>query len=313
MFRRRFKYLPNLIRLGFFCLIVSCGLLFFTIRAVARNVDEGMLSLGHQMMRYVDQRAMGEVRHMFLNGARIEFATGTTNDPVSTVLDYYQRRCAEHDGSIREQLAEIAQSTQRNGRAQREEPTPNISLNTLRAGSENQGFVACLDLGNARLTPSEILQRLESFARTGNLTDVGRMRYLYAERSASGRTRFIGFWSDSELNIQRMFPTSGDAPGEDLPDVPRAPGLRRLLHAFEEGQRYAMTIHAGTTSKQQVEQHFRREMPRHGWTFIPMHGGTPDLQGQTMLTYERGSTTVSLIIGTGADGQTSVTTLMGGT
>jgi len=309
LFVRRLKYLPNVLRLGAFCLFVSCVLLVFTMRAFAHNVNEGMLSLGAEMMRYADRQALGPVRRMEINGAQLAFATGTTSDSVTQVLDYYARRCASRSGAVSEQLAEIANRAHTSGAAV---ATPESApLTTIRHGSDRQGYVACLDVGNTRLTPEEILRRVQTFARTGNLTDVGRMRYLYAERGTGGRTRFIGFWSDSEVNITRMFPTAGDAPGEDRADVPRAPGLRRLLHAYEVGQQFSMSIYAGASPREQVEQHYRAEMPRHGWTLIPMRGGTTDLRGQTMLTYEKGATTMTLIFDRTAGGQTSVTALLG--
>jgi hypothetical protein len=261
------------------------------------------------MMRYADDRAMGPVRRMEINGAQLEFATGTTDDSVRTVLDHYARRCASRSGRVDEQLAEIAHRANANGAPSTGEGQS--SLTTIRHSTDNQGYVACLDVGETRLTVEEIQRRVESFVRTGNLTDVGRMRYLYAERSSTGRTRFLGFWTDNEINVTRMFPTTGDAPGEDPADVPRAPGLRRLLQASEVGEQYSMSIFAGAAPRERVEQHYRTEMPRHGWTLIPMRGGQPDLRGQSMLTFEKGATTVSLVFDTTSGGQTNVTALLG--
>jgi hypothetical protein len=303
---RRLRYLPNVLRLVAFCTFVSLVVAAFTVRAVAGNLREGMLSLGHEMMRYTDRAAMGPARTLSLNGAAVDFATGSTQDTVEHVLGVYERRCASHDGSVAQQIADLAGTSPRAGEFARQH-----GLSTMRAGDDRQGFVACLDLGDARVAPEEILRRVRSFVASGDVADVGRMRYLYAERANNGRTRFIAFWADGEVNVRRMFPAAGDAPGADVPSVPRGPGLRRLLSAYEVGQNYAMEIYAGRAPRPQLEAFYRDAMPRNGWSPIPMRGGAPDLHGQTMLTYEKGATTVSLVFDSARDGTASVTVLAG--
>lgn len=311
MFTRRFRHIPNVLRLAAFGAVVSTGVVALSVRAAARNVDEGLLSLGAQMMRYADQRTLAAARRMEINGAQIEFATGNTRDPVHTVLDYYQARCTAHSGALAEQIeALVATHPGGRSRALASLPANLPSHTTIRHEVQDQGYVACLDVGATRLTSEETLRRLQSFVRTGNLADVGRMRYLYASHTQRSGTHLVGIWSDSDVNVYRMFPTTGDAPGNDPVDVPRAPGLRRVLSAREVGPAYGMSIFAGNAPRTVIEQHYRRELPRHGWTYIAARGPQGDLDGQTLLTYEKGASSVSLVIDD-RDGQTTVTALQG--
>jgi hypothetical protein len=137
---------------------------------------------------------------------------------------------------------------------------------------------------------------------------VGRLRYLYAERTSTGRTRFLGFWSDGSVNIKNMFPTHGDVPGEDPEGIARPANMRRLLSAREVQAPYSMTIYAGVAPIDTVESHFRNEMPQQGWNLIPMTREV-DLHGRRMLTFERGNVTATLVLTRRAGEQTAVTVL----
>lgn len=304
--RRLARYLPNVLRLAAFAATVSVVLGVVTVRAAAQNVREGMLSLGREMMRFADGRAMTPVRTLALNGARVEFATGSTTESVTRVLDWYQARCAQHSGGMDRVLDAVRERLPTPLRPDAEGMAQRAS--TLREGTDRAGFVACLDLGTAQtVTPEEILRRVSTFTRTGNLADVGGLRYLYAERTASGGTHMVGFWSDGEVNVTRMFPSTGDAPGDDPEDVGRPPvGMRRVLSAREEGEPYGMTVYAGNTPRPQVESHYREAFQRAGWSLVPAaphdpSAGDPDLGGQTLLAFERGPTSAFVVVGENPD------------
>lgn len=306
--RTAVRYLPKVLRLGVYTTFASALVVGFSARAVAHNASEGLLSFGHEMMRYAGDGSMGPERRLSVNGAELRFASGSTNDSVETVLAFYEQRCAEHDGGLRAQMDElnaggrVASGLLGAGSARR-------SPATLRGGGERQGFVACLDARGARWTLDELTARMRRFGETRDVSSIGHMRYLYAERSETGRTRYIGFWSDGRLNVSEMFPTTGDAPGEEIPGVTRAPGLRRLLLAREVGEPYGVAIYAGVANREETERHYRESMSRGGWTPLPLRGGTPDLGGQSMLAFEREARTVHLVVDTTSEGQTSVTVL----
>ncbi len=315
----KIKYLPNVIRLTAFALVVSTALMLFSVRAAATHVREGMMSFGREMMEYADRHSMGQTRTLQINGAYLQFASGSTSDNVDRVLSFYQQRCGAHDGltaHLTDQVGQVPPPAPLTGAsASAHAPATQSSPRqrtpgTLRVDEADRGYVACFDVGSARLTPAEIVRRLRAFVASGDLAEVGRMRYLYAERSPTGRTRFIGFWSDGEVNVRHMFPTTGDVPGEDPADVPRPAGMRRLLDAREIDRPYSMSIFSGAGRPEAVEAQFRDQMPRHGWSLIPMRGPAPDLQGQRMVTYERGNVTATVILGSRRGDHTTVTVLM---
>lgn len=301
----RFKHLPNLLRLGAFVVFVSCATAVWSLRAASAHVREGMLSLGREMMQYADGSSMGRTRTLQINGASLDFASGSTRDGLSTVLDFYRDRCATRDG-ISRQLSDMEGTLPPTGPAATPSARP---LSTFRVDDGARGYVACFDVGQRQLSPNELVRRLQAFVASGDLSELGHLRYLYAERLGSGRTRFVGFWSDGEVNVVHMFPTTGDAPGEDPENIPRPNGMRRMLSAREIEHPYSMSIFSGTDGSDVVESHFRTEMPHHGWHLIPPRGPDAEAHTRHMLTFERGNATATIVVTSGHGNQTAVTVL----
>jgi len=308
--RLRLKYLPNILRLAAFVLTVGVVLAVFSARAAASRTREGMLSFGRQMLEYADRTALGETRTLAINGVNLDFAVGSTADPVETVLNYYADRCA-----ARGTTARAPSDVQGQLPPESTVPVDSSRVSTRQRGwvtsrqsNEARGYVACLDTGNVELTSAEILRRVQAFVAGGDLSEVGRLRYLYAERASHDRTRFVGFWSDGPVRLLAMFPSHGDAPGIDVSDVPRPAGMRRILSAREVNQPYLLAMYAGNQPRSVLESHFASSMPAAGYTLLPPRGGHADPAAERMLTYERGNRTVTIVLGE-SGGASSATVL----
>ena len=60
-----------------------------------------------------------------------------------------------------------------------------------------------------------------------HLGRLGDLRYVYARALEGGRSHVVTVWTEGSIRLDRLFPTGGDAPGEDPPALPRPPGLAR--------------------------------------------------------------------------------------
>ncbi|MDH5491501.1 MAG: hypothetical protein OEY14_06065, partial [Myxococcales bacterium] len=204
------------------------------------DVQEIMLGLGAEMLHYPDARE-GRVRRLSLNGASIYMRTATSDRLVPEALDYFESRCNQRDGRVLEQFQEL----EAEGHLDLGELDPAEADSTLRFETSARGFVSCLDMGEGRQGYEGLLDRVGAFVESGDLSRVGQMRYVYAERVGEGEEEssfLLSFWSEGELNIYEMFPAAGDAPGVDPADVPRPASSRRILSMVEEGRSYGMTL-----------------------------------------------------------------------
>ena len=75
---------------------------------------------------------------------------------------------------------------------------------------------------------------------------------MFAERSPRGGSRVVTLWSEGSLDLGRMFPAAGDAPGTDSSVVPRPAGSRRTLSASVEGFPAAIRIYESAASPDEL-------------------------------------------------------------
>lgn len=283
--------------------------LIFAARQAAAEVDELLLGLGAEMLRFPDS-TQDEVRTVQLNGAAIQMMTGITDRPIDEVLAYFEAKCQERDGGVSETVRRILDERNDLGIA------PSDVDTTLTMNTGSRGFVACLDPGDdVDLSSSEtLLARAERALQTGRIGELGHLRYIYVERYTEEQGRFgthiVSIFSDDDLDVKRLFPERGDAPGTDPEGVPRAEDLQRILSAFEVGKPYGMTLY--TTREGNAERlasWYRRELPRAGWGLVEMRPGERvQIDGQHLVTGVMGERLVTVVVG-GVDDLTTVSVL----
>lgn len=254
--------IKKLARLAFYCgcvTVIGAGL---AVRSAYGDVKQSALELGHELGKLDD---VGSERPIVLNGQPI-FVKSTVEDvPVEDVLDLMEAHCERNSTGVRREIEDLARMAKTpmpkdmNGR-----PAAGI----MREESSGRGMVACLarDEDDGRTG----WQSLEKFVDSGDLSEVGNIRYVYAEETKSGRTHIIAVWTDGPFNLRKMFPEHGDAPGTDIANVPRPGGGRRILSAAVEGAPYGVRLYEAAESPEGVLAPYDKEMAAQGWqtTFV---------------------------------------------
>lgn len=277
------RKLAQLIRLGLFAALVCAAAGASVLRSAQADATEALWDAGSQIMAFPG--APNEsVRHLQLNGARLSFRTRTVDASVADVLDHYEAAC------------ETAVATQT-------------------ARSDDAGYVACLDVGDAPQGLSELVKRLVSFSGTGDLRELGALRYVLA-RNVAGRSADTVFvltmWTDSALNLYKMMPRDAvDAAGRDLVGVPRPPGSYRILSAWEERQPSGVLVYrVAAKSPGELESFYRATLPKSGWTLIERnHSESVRVDGTHMLSAEKGNRLVTVLCRRGEASETILTIL----
>jgi hypothetical protein len=316
---RRFRHLPHTLRLGAFVLTAGLVGTLLSARKARADMHEGMRQLARQLMPYAQEGVMESPRRVQLNGESLYLAMGTTQSSPETVLDYYERFCNERAGRLTEQLREGAQAAGA-GDALHQAAFNQLwnapgrrsgAVETVRdQDSDGGGYVACLDVGPGRLPGPELVRRIERMTTTGDLSELGHMRYAYVTRGTTG-TRILTVATDGRFNLFRMFPQQGDAPGEDLPGLPRYPGMTRRLSAREVGFDYGLGMYAVRRGRDEVRGWYRSTLLAQGWTALDLPRDrrlSPELERHRgeMLTVPRGEATLLLVF----DEREGTTTMM---
>lgn len=194
---------------------------------------ERLVSFGLELKRWRELRLSTAPRRLSLNGAQLELVSATSSLPVGEVLDRLEQVCNSEGGLV---------GTERAQQLLFEPVSVTKRLKPwLRDEVNDRGVLACLDTGGP-LNIGALASRLRAFAQTGDLADVGALRYAFVERHGES-TSILLLWTDGALPLKRMFPTVGDAPGRDPLGVPRGVGSRRLLSAVEAGAAYSFTAY----------------------------------------------------------------------
>jgi len=292
------NYGPKFLRLTVFLSVVYFGVIAVIGYEARAQMNEQMMSLGVDMLRYEGAEYQREPRTVFLNGQAMKLSTGLAPQDLDYVLDYYESRCMQRDGRFADQLAELVE-----GDAEILEAEARLLDPTLREEDDDEGFVACLDtLSDEELDPESVAAAFERFQNTLDLSEFGELRYIYAQKAREGGTFFVAFWIEGSFKIGEMFPAAGDAPGRDVAGVPRPPSTRRILSTWEEGKPQAVTTYVGgTRNPDQLEAFYREEMADGGWQILELPDAYRNQLGipeppQNFLTYEQGDRMVSIVL-----------------
>jgi hypothetical protein len=306
---RRLKDLaPKIARLSAFVTVlflIGIGIAVLQARA---QMTESLMDFGVHMMRYAEVNRQDAPRSLWLNGQEMKFSTGTTRHSVDQVLDFYEARCVEHSTRMHEQFAQL----QRIRGEQIQEADTSALDGILRHEDDGRGFVACLDMGGGEHDLADINRRLQEFEETGDLSRIGHLRYAYADRGdRSENTHLVTFWTEGSLDVYEMFPDTGDAPGTDIRDVPRPPGGRRILAAWEEGHPESMLVYTECNRRKEGLLGFYREsLADRGWTVFENDAlQRAQAEGARMIVAEKAQRMVTLVFTDDEQGR-GVTTVL---
>ena len=263
------------LRLGAYAAVVFAGLAFATSRAVYADAREVGLGVGRQLAKLEDLTSGAAV--VRVNGAEVHRSSTTTDQPVRAVLDRYEAYCRQTPSLLGRAMQEIPAALEDRITIPRAAPARSA---ILRDDAGDAGMVACFvdDRDQGKDTAEALTARLQAFTKSGDLSELGRFRYVFAERTKRGRTHVVTLWSDGPIRLGAMFPASGDAPGTDSAVAPRPPRSRRILSASTDGFPSAVRVYTSAASADEVRATYDRELRA---------GGFARVEGTKALAYVR--------------------------
>lgn len=235
--------------------------------SVYADAREMGLGIGHQLAKLED--LTGSASLVRVNGAELHRASARTAQSTHEVLDRYEGYCRENPGTLARAMQDIPSAMSDRIDLPKVDP---LRASVLRDETGGRGMVVCF-VDDATSPPQHLAEKLRALAETGDLAKLGRFRYVFAEPSTSsqGGTHVVTFWSDGELNLNKMFPASGDAPGSDSALAPRPAGSRRTLSASVDGYPAAVRIYESQASRAAIERMYDEALRGKGFRKIDMN------------------------------------------
>ena len=245
---------------------------WFAAEAKAAS-ERALLGFADHMMRFAGAPNQTTPVELKLNGASFFLSNATVDAPLSQVLDIFAAKCAEKNGQIGRAWAEEAARAGRtvSGLSGLDEST-GILDGVLRNENDGAGYVVCFETPDGgRLSPEDLVARMQRFAETGDIADVGHLRYVRANQSMNdaSRTFFVAVWTEGALPIYEMFPEHEDAPGRDPEGIARPSNSRRILSSEQAGRDVLVTMYqASTSTRQELQSFYTSMLKARGYTLL---------------------------------------------
>lgn len=283
VFRRLSLRAPKFGRALFCAAVILSAAGYGSLRIARAEVGERLLGFGAELASFPSLRPHGPPRRVSVNGLEFGLLTLSTREPVRETLDRFHERCRARGGfALPEALSGKLGSLD----------------GTFREESEKEGVIACIDT-NRPLAFEELSQRLKAFGKSGDLRDLGELRYAFARREGT-HTTVVALWTEGSAPLFGVFPEKGDAPGLDPRDVPRPPSSRRLLSGREHGMPYSLTLYRVEQPPDSLRAWYERAFAAEGWEVV-----TQEARGPSLL--RKGERTLSLHVSRARDGQSVAT------
>lgn len=275
----------------FACVATAVGLV--AAGSAYADVKDTMLEVG-QELGSLDH--VGTKTPIHLNGQPIFVGSQVLDMSVSDALDRAETLCVGGDVEHPGQNDYDTQATDLE--MQQREP-----VTKLREEKGDRGAIVCFapEEGETVDGIGDKLDRYVAFLESGNLEDVGRLRYFFAKKTPSGRTHLIRVWTEGAFDFFAMAAMNGqDAPGTDPDDMPRPPESRRLLSATAEGAVYAARVYETALDPEAVARTYDAMMVERGWQLEVNRGTSRVYQRKQVSVFvtpivKDGRTLVSLV------------------
>jgi hypothetical protein len=253
--------------------VLLCGFGLFALRSAYARANDAALIFSQQLLALDSSGAgavQGEATRLNMNEQQVLVNSTATPRPIREVLDYFEVQCRDHAQGMTGTFAHL------DGSLRTMAPSSGASgFGVMKRVAGDKGLVACLSADHA-LEKEEMAARLEQAVVTGNLGKLGGLRYVAVETAGAG-SHVVALWTEGDLNLARMFPKEGDAPGRDWPGTPRPAGSRRLLSAYAEGTSYGVNVYTVPGEAGAVRASIDDDLHRAGWTGFALPKGVPDV------------------------------------
>jgi hypothetical protein len=221
-----------------------------------------MLEFGEQLDKLVS-KDVGETRFT-LNGVSFRVSSGSTKTALQSLLDHFQDRCSqwsELDLSSRDPSSDVVSA--KSVSAKRE---PGLSRHgVLRLEQDDRGVVACFDTQGKSFDAGWIMDNALHFAKTGDLGIFGTIHYFMVRKAENGASTYLSVSTEGPVNLLRMFPSTGDAPGIDPIGIPRPVESRRRLVIAESAHGLGLTSYSVRSLGDSTLWAYRAELSKLAW------------------------------------------------
>lgn len=281
------------LRLSAYFGVLAVGAGMFTWSKAKAEVTNQAMAFGQDLLPILD--LLDHPQKITLNGEPIFVATGIGDASVKESLDRMEKVCTTGDATIFKDAY---------NKAPAELAALGINANgVIRREEANKGVVACIAKPNGGAT--NVFDALNAFEKSGDLGEMGKLRYSYLAGTKDGKTRALTVWTDDHFRLSSFaIDEKKDAPGSDPTIVPRPADSQRYLSAQFDGTPYGVWIYSTARPAKEVSEFYDRKLHDEGWVMLQLNEGENRGRG-----FEKDGVEVILNVGVDAESKRTVVTL----
>ncbi len=260
---QKMKHVRGLCRAAGYLTVTAIAFSAWSIKSARAEMKQQTLTLGREMVELA-RASNHAVTPITMNGEKMYLASSVSEDSAKNILDRYEASCKANPGQPAAGWKDLERLAGDKGKGDPSASPDIATTGLMRAGDDAEGSVVCFVRGDETKATTE--EAFRSFTETGELGALGKLRYVYAKKSSSGRTLVLTAWTESKFNLVQMMPEEGkDAPGSDFPELPRVPNSTRALSAHAEGLPYGVNVYRTTDEPKKVMAFYDTEMVKIGF------------------------------------------------
>lgn len=264
--------------------VLATVLAFAWARSVQAAIGEKTLQLGHELAKFGD--LLDGTHRVLLNGEAVYVASAVTEQTMGQVLDRFDQECRAHSGGLQAEFDHLPATVQRK-LAQKAPAAWDLRLGVVREERADEASIMCLERREGTGL-RDVVRRLTDFARTGDLGEVGDLRYVYARKTDGGKVHVLSTFTEGRFNLYKVIGNEGVEPGgADPAATPRPPNSTRTWSAQLQGSMFGVYLFDSTSTPEQVLQFYDESLPARGWKSLVQHSGIGahlwEYEGVTML------------------------------
>lgn len=263
-----------LLRVASYLLLLCLVLSLWTARAAYAELERTVLRLGDKLVGELGPGLVGDPQAVVLNGQPLFLGASSSSLTVQQVLESFERNCRAGSRDMDSLLGGGAAASASNEPAHDRWLRVLDQARVLRVENETEGMLGCLAPRNGQPGVAGLVDSVRAFMESGDLSQLGDLRYVTARTASSGQTQVIAVWTEGPFQLASIFPEQGDAPGSDMSDVPRPPASVRAVCATAPQRSFAYRLYESAQSAPEVLSFYERTLVqgdgrRSTWSMSP--------------------------------------------
>jgi hypothetical protein len=269
------------------CSLISAWAL---LRATQASAADVLAEISDQLMRLPGAHYGSGTQQLWINGLSLNLQSGSSEQDPLLVSQQFRAACAARSAmqlSERESAALGPLKSEGWVRGMLD----GVAVNRSDAGTS----IICIDAMNKPWDVLSIAQAARRFVSSGELLELGRLRYALVRSGSKGGSVFLSMWTDGSARLLEQFPRDRDAPGVDFPEVSRVKGSQRFLSARLADSVLAIYAHR-EGSLDELSQRYREALRAGGYEILDRYVRS---EGHLSYNLQKGPRHVQFTLATG--------------